>query len=53
MPERTRQVLEMCCYENMTYKEVAETMSMSSSTVKKHITTAYAMLREHFKVKKK
>lgn len=53
MPELTRYVVEECSLNGKTYREVAEAMNISTSTVKKHIITAYAVLRSHFNVKKK
>lgn len=48
MPEKTQQVLEACYFEDKKYREVAEQMDISTSTVKKHIVRALATLRERF-----
>lgn len=53
LPERTRHVVEECSLNGKSYKEVAEEMNISTSSVKKHVVTAYSKLRQHFKVKKK
>lgn len=53
LPPRTKFILEECCYNNHTYNEVAEILDISPSGVKKNISKAYAILREHFKIKKK
>lgn len=46
MPEKTQQVLEQCYFNNKKYREVAEMMDISTSTVKKHIVKALALLRD-------
>lgn len=53
MSPKTRHVLEQCCLEGHTYKEVAAELGITSDGVKKHITKAFATLREHFGVKKR
>lgn len=53
MPPRTRFVVEECCLNNRSYKEVAEILQISTNGVKKHIVKAFALLRKHFHVEKK
>lgn len=53
MPARTRFVVEECCYNDRSYKEVAEILQITTHGVKKHIVKGFAQLREHFNVKKK
>ena len=53
LPARTRFVVEECCYNERTYKEVAEILQISTSGVKKHIVKAFAQFRNHFNVKNK
>ncbi len=52
LPERTRHVIEECCLNSKSYKEVAEAMQISVSAVRKHVVKAYGQLRKHFNVKK-
>ncbi len=52
LPPRTRYVLEECYFHNKKYKEVADVLEITPDGIKKHITKAFAMLREHFNVKK-
>lgn len=52
MSPRTRYVLTECYFHDKKYKEVAEVLGVSSDGVKKHIVKAFALLREHFHVKK-
>lgn len=42
----TREILEACYLEEKKYKEVAEEMKISISTVKKHMVKALKMIRE-------
>jgi RNA polymerase sigma-70 factor (ECF subfamily) len=42
----TKDILEMCYLQRMKYAEVAETLKISTSTVKKHISKALKILRE-------
>lgn len=48
----TDQILEMCYIKRMKYAEVAEALSISPNTVKKHISKALKILRELYKGKK-
>lgn len=52
MPQKTCFVLEQCYLNGHTYREVGEMMGITDNGVKKHIVKAFAILREHFKVKK-
>ncbi|MDR2473300.1 MAG: sigma-70 family RNA polymerase sigma factor [Tannerella sp.] len=52
MPPRTRLILEECYYHDKKYREVAEMLGITLDGVKKHIVKAFALLREHFNVKK-
>ncbi len=51
MPQKTRQVLEECYFNNKKYKEVADSLDVSTNTVKKHIVKALALLRERCRPK--
>ena len=53
MAPKTRFVLEQCYMEGHSYQEVATMLSITTDGVKKHIVKAFAMLREHFNVKKR
>ena len=53
MPERTQFVIKECYLNGHTYKEVAEMTGITTDGVKKHVMKAFAMLREHFNVKKR
>ncbi len=46
MKSPTREILEACYIENKKYKEVAEQMSISVATVKKHMVRALKQLRK-------
>lgn len=46
LPSTTKRILEACYIEQKKYKEVAEEMNISMSTVKKHLTKALSLLRE-------
>lgn len=48
----TDKILRMCYFERMKYKEVAEMLRISESTVKKHIMKALKTLRELYNNKK-
>lgn len=52
MPAQTQRVLEQCYFNNKKYREVAEIMDISTSTVKKHMVRALGMLRERLGGKK-
>lgn len=45
LDDRTRAILEMCYVEGLTYKEVAERLSVSISTVKKYMVKALRTIR--------
>lgn len=53
LPSKTRQVLDECIYKGCSYKEAAENLEISVAGVKKQIVKAYAVIREHFGVKKR
>lgn len=53
MPDKTKQVIEACYLYGHTYEEVAISMGITIHGVKKHIVKAFALLRQHFKVKKR
>ena len=46
LPSTTKRILEACYIEEKKYREVAEEMNISMSTVKKHLTKALSLLRE-------
>ncbi len=48
LPDRTRQILELCYLHGHTYKEVAEMTGISADGVKSHIVKAYAYIRKYF-----
>lgn len=48
MPERRREVFMLSRYEKMTYKEIAEFLDISVSTVETHIGKALVHLRNKF-----
>lgn len=50
LPEPTCTILRCCYWEKKTYKQVAEQLSISPDTVKKHISKALRMLREAMNV---
>lgn len=52
MSPRTRYILEECYYHHKKYKEVAEVLEITTDGVKKHVSKAFSILREHFNVKK-
>ncbi len=52
MSPRTRYILEECYFHHKKYKEVAEVLEISTDGVKKHIVKAFAILKEHFNIKK-
>ena len=49
LPEDTRRVFEMSRFENMTYKQIAEEMSVSPKTVEAYISKALSVLRTELK----
>lgn len=53
LPERTRFILEQCYFHQHTYREVAAMLNITTNGVKKHIVKAFAVLREHYRVKKR
>ena len=46
LPEDLREVLLLYYYQDVTYRELAETLGVSSATVNARLTKARAMLRE-------
>lgn len=52
LPPKTQFVLEQCYMHQCTYKEVAAMMGITTDGVKKHITKAFSILRNHFKKQK-
>jgi len=52
LPEKTRYVLEECYFNNKKYKEVADSLNISSNAIKKHIMKAFLILREKLSVTK-
>jgi len=46
LPDQRRQILEMASFESMTYREVAEKLSISVNTVKTQMGRAYQFLKE-------
>lgn len=48
MPDRRREVFMLSRYEDMTYKEIAEFLDISPSTVETHMSKALAELRSKF-----
>lgn len=46
LPSKTRQVLELNIFENLSYEVIARNMNISVNTVKYHIKTAYERLRK-------
>lgn len=48
MPQRRRQVFVLSRVHRLTYKEIAETLDVTSNTVHTHIKRAMAFLRERF-----
>ena len=51
IPPRTRQALDLCFGEQLSYKEAAERMNVSIEAINKHIVKGLRMLRERFKKK--
>ena len=49
LPEPTCTILQLCYYEHLTYREVAQQLGISPDTVKKHISKALRTLREAMK----
>jgi RNA polymerase sigma-70 factor (ECF subfamily) len=47
-PQRRREVFMLSRYEEMTYKEIAELLDISQSTVETHMSRALSTLREQF-----
>ncbi|HLR26130.1 MAG TPA: RNA polymerase sigma-70 factor [Fodinibius sp.] len=48
LPQRQREVFMLSRYEHMTYKEIAEILGISVSTVETHISRALETLRKKF-----
>lgn len=51
LPEKTRNILEMCFFKNKTYRETGEKIGLSTSGVRKHIIKAIMFFREELKKK--
>lgn len=49
LPETTRRIFEACYVEGKKYKEVAEEMGISISTVKKHVVRALKIVKSQTK----
>ena len=49
LPEQSRQVFKMRYDERKTYREIADSLSVSEKTVYKHLHDAITRLHEHFK----
>ena len=49
IPPRTRQALDLCFGEQLSYKEAAERMNVSIEAINKHIVKGLRMLRDRFK----
>lgn len=49
LPETTRRIFEACYVEGKRYKEVAEEMNISISTVKKHVVRALRIVKSQVK----
>ncbi|MGL5681932.1 MAG: RNA polymerase sigma-70 factor [Marinifilaceae bacterium] len=48
LPAQRQKVLKMFYHDNMSYAEIATTLSISVNTVKDHIKKAYAFIRQEF-----
>lgn len=46
LPEQQRRVLELKVFQNMSYREIAETLNISELTVHTHIKRAYKFIRD-------
>lgn len=53
IPPRTRQVMNLCFGEKMSYKEAASRMGIGVDAINKHIVAGLRLLREKFKNKNK
>lgn len=51
LPPRTRQALDLCFGEQLSYKEAAERMQIGTDAINKHIVTGLRLLRKRFKTK--
>ena len=49
LPNKCKQVFEMCCIEGLKYKEVAEALQISVNTVKSQRSRAIELLKEDLK----
>ncbi len=49
IPPRTRQALDLCFGEELSYKEAAERMQIGIEAINKHIVTGLRLLRKRFK----
>lgn len=52
IPPRTREALNLCFGEELSYKEAAERMHIGIDAINKHIVTGLRMLRERFRNKR-
>ena len=51
IPPRTREALDLCFGEGLSYKEAAERMKVTTDAINKHIVTGLRLLRKRFKNK--
>ena len=49
LPEDYREVLMLYYYEDVTYRDLAETLGVSAATINARLTKGRAMLRERLK----
>lgn len=49
LPPKCRQAFELSFYEEMTYKEIAQTLSVSPRTIEEHVQKAIALLRKQLR----
>lgn len=49
LPPKCRQAFEMSFYQEMTYKEIARTLSVSPRTIEEHVQKAIALLRKQLR----
>ena len=46
LPELTQEVLQLCYYKHLTYKQTGDALGMTQRTVKRHVSNDLAKLRE-------
>lgn len=46
LPQRTRQIFQLCRFEDMSYQDAARHLAISTSSVQKHLAMALDFLRE-------